>query len=72
MQIFQRPRVAMWTKERISTLTTPEVRQLYANAQRLLETEIAALCNEVLDARPRGHAPVRRPRRKGDLGRSQT
>lgn len=69
MQSFQRPRVAMWTKEKISTLTTPEVRQLHANAERLLETEIAALCDEVLDARPRGHAPVRRPRRKGEVRR---
>ena len=59
----------MWTKDKISTLTTPEVRQLRVNAERLFETEIAALCNEVLDARPRGHAAVRRPRRKAEARR---
>jgi len=69
MQIFQRARVAMWTKEKISSLTTPEVRQLHANAERLQETEIAALCDEVLDARPRGRAPQRRPRAKGEARR---
>ena len=66
MHKFQRPRVAMWTREKISTLTTPEVRQLRVNAARLLETEIAVLCDEVLGARPRGLAPVRRAMRKGE------
>ena len=66
MHKFQRPRVALWTREKISTLTTPEVRQLRVNAARLLETEIAVLCDEVLGARPRGLAPVRRAMRKGE------
>ncbi|MGH8631668.1 MAG: hypothetical protein ACREU7_13020 [Burkholderiales bacterium] len=65
MQIFQRARVAMWTRDKINSLTTPDVRQLRVNAVRLAETEIAALCDEVLDARPRGHAPARKARRKG-------
>ena len=45
---------ALWTREKIDSLSTVEVRQLHANAQRLGESEIAALCNEVLDSRPRG------------------
>lgn len=43
-----------WTREKIGSLTTPEVRQLRANAERLQETEIAALCDAVLGERPRG------------------
>ena len=50
---LSRGRAALWTKEKIDLLGTPEVRNLHANAERLMETEIAALCIEVLAARPR-------------------
>jgi hypothetical protein len=50
---LSRGRAALWTKDKIDLLSTPEVRNLHANAERLLETEIAALCLEVLGARPR-------------------
>jgi hypothetical protein len=52
-------RSAAWTKERIEALSTPEVRQLRDNAQRLGEAEIVALCDEIVKARPRtaGTAP---------------
>lgn len=50
---LSRGRAALWTKDKIELLTTPEVRNLHANAERLLETEIAALCIEVLGGRPR-------------------
>lgn len=53
MQPLQRPRVALWTRERIESLSTLEVRQLHANALRLAEPEIATLCDEVLGARRR-------------------
>ncbi|MGH6630774.1 MAG: hypothetical protein ACREB3_13680 [Burkholderiales bacterium] len=65
MQTFQRARVALWTRDKIDSLSTLEVRQLRANAERLLETEIAELCKTVLDGRPRGHASVRKARPKG-------
>ena len=60
---LSRGRAALWTKEKIDLLTTPEVRNLHANAERLLETEIAALCIEVLGARPRTGvtAPAKAP-----------
>ena len=48
------PRLAQstrWTKERISALSAPEVRQLRSNAERLKEGDVAALCNEVLGER---------------------
>ncbi len=64
MQTLQRARVALWTREKIDSLSTPEIRQLRVNAVRLAETEIAALCDEVLSGRPRGRAPARRPPRK--------
>jgi hypothetical protein len=50
---LNRGRAALWTKDKIDLLSTPEVRNLHANAERLLETEIAALCIEVLGTRPR-------------------
>jgi len=37
-----------WTLVRIQTLTKPEVKQLRANAERLEEPEVVALCDEVL------------------------
>jgi hypothetical protein len=40
-----------WTKDRIQTLTKPEVKQLRANAQRLDEPGVVALCDEVLGAK---------------------
>jgi len=65
MNIVGRGRVAKWSKEKIDKLTTPELRALLENAMRLKEPEVAALCNELLDARPRGRAPVRRDKHSG-------
>jgi hypothetical protein len=59
-----RGRVAKWSKEQIDKLTTPELRALLANAQRLQEPEVAAICNAILDERPRGHPVVRKARIK--------
>jgi hypothetical protein len=64
MRVAERTRNTTWSRERISALGTPELRQLLANAQRLNEPEIAALCDELLGARPRGRAPVRKPKSK--------
>jgi hypothetical protein len=63
MRLFQRARAERWTRDRISSLSTAEVRQLRANALSLEETGIARLCDEVLGARPRGAAPQPRARR---------
>jgi hypothetical protein len=62
--VTERGRVAKWSKEQIDSLTTLEVRQLLVNAERLQETEVAAICNALLDERPRGRAPVRKPKVK--------
>lgn len=56
MRIVRPTRAAQWTRERIDALSTAEVRQLRDNAERLQETEIAALCEQVLGSRPRGGA----------------
>ena len=53
MQKFERGRVELWTREKIESLSTIEIRQLHANSLRLSEPEIAALCDEVLGARTR-------------------
>ena len=57
MGIIRSSRAVQWTRERIDSLSTIEVRQLRANAERLHEPEVTALCDEVLDARPRGGGP---------------
>lgn len=61
-----------WTKDRIQTLTKPEVKQLRANAERLDEPGVVALCDEVLSskAKPAGSAATRKakaatPRKEG-------
>jgi hypothetical protein len=56
MRLVRPGRSAVWTKDRIEALSTPEVRQLRDNAQRLSESEIVGLCDEVIKARPKGGA----------------
>jgi hypothetical protein len=56
MRLMRPARAAEWTRERIDALSTAEVRQLRDNAARLHESEIAALCEEVLVGRPRARA----------------
>jgi len=51
-----------WTLDRIQTLTKPEVKQLRANAERLAEPGVVALCDEVLSskaAKPAGTVAAR-------------
>lgn len=55
---LSRGRAALWSRERIDLLSTAEVRNLQANAERLVETEIAALCLEILGERPRSGVPA--------------
>ena len=71
-RIATRGRVAKWSREQIDKLSTPELRALLANAERLKEPEVAALCNELLNARPRGHVVVRRHRLPGEARRLVT
>ena len=67
MRITKPARSVDWTRERIDALTTPDVRQLRANAERLNAPDIMQLCDAVLGERPRGGGPgakrpVRAPR----------
>ena len=56
VKIARSTHASQWTRERIDTLSTPEIKQLRDNAQRLNESEIATLCDQALAARPRGKA----------------
>jgi hypothetical protein len=47
-----------WTRDRIQTLTKPEVKQLRANAERLDEPGVVALCDEVLSSKVKGAGPA--------------
>ena len=40
-----------WTLDRIQTLSKPEVKNLRANAERLQEPGVVALCDKVLGAK---------------------
>ncbi|HEX9397207.1 MAG TPA: hypothetical protein VF943_10780 [Burkholderiales bacterium] len=51
---------AMWTLEKIDTLTTAEIKQLRVNAERLNESAIATLCTQVLGGRPRGRTAAKK------------
>ena len=57
MSIMRGSRAVQWTRERIDGLSTLEVRQLRANAERLREPDVTALCDAVLCGRPRGGGP---------------
>ena len=50
------PRTIDWTLERIAALSSPEVSQLRANAERLQDPAIAARCADVLKERTQGRA----------------
>ena len=56
-RVLPRGRVATWTREQLDKLTTLELRALLANAERLSESEIAALCRQLLAVRRRRKAP---------------
>jgi len=66
VRVTPRGRIAHWSREQLDKLSTLELRALLANAERLNETEVAALCTEILSARPRGFAVVRRERQPGE------
>jgi hypothetical protein len=65
MRLVRPGRSAAWTRDRIEALTTPEVRQLRDNAERLSEAEIVGLCDEVLKARPKGSLKAGVPPKAG-------
>lgn len=55
-----RGRIAKWSKEQLDRLSTPELKALIVNAERLKEPEVAALCRELLAARRRRLPAARR------------
>ena len=63
--VFRAAQAARWTKDRITSLSTAEVQSLRSNAERLSETEIVALCDDVLGERPRGGGSGRTPKGNG-------
>ena len=51
--VFKTGKAGAWTRERLEQLGKQEMLNLQANALRLGEPELAALCGELLKARPR-------------------
>ena len=71
MNIVKPTRSVTWTGERIAALTTTEVQQLRANAERLNDPEIKERCDAVLSARRRAasaQSRALRAERKKSLG----
>jgi hypothetical protein len=64
--LLPRGRVSKWSREQLDRLSTPELRTLRENAERLKEHEVVALCQALLDERPRHRGPTR-PRPLGPL-----
>lgn len=62
------PRNLDWTSEKVTALDTPGLRALHDNAVRLGETEVAALCEAAMDARPHGRRPPPRGPRQARSG----
>jgi hypothetical protein len=54
---FKTDRARAWTRERLDQLSRQELVNLHANAERLGEQELAALCGTLLQERPRRGAP---------------
>ena len=50
--VFKTGRAAQWTRERVQQLGRQELLHLHANAERLGEPELAALCAEILKQLP--------------------
>ena len=46
--VFKQSAAQEWTPERVAKLSAQEIKQLRANAERLNEMDIAALCTEAL------------------------
>lgn len=60
--IFKHGRAEEWTSERIAQLSALDIKQLRANAERLNEPDLAALCSDALKkakARPRAQTGSR-------------
>jgi hypothetical protein len=62
-----RGRIAHWSREQLAALSTLELRQLFLNAQRLNETELATTCDEILGSRPQGRPRAPRSNRLAHL-----
>jgi hypothetical protein len=58
---FKRGHAEDWTRERVEQLGKQELMQLRENADRLGETELSALCDEVLKLRPKTSAKAAAP-----------
>jgi hypothetical protein len=58
--VLPRGRVANWTKEQLDKLSTADLQALRSNAEGLKETEVAALCTEILATRPGAKARARK------------
>jgi hypothetical protein len=56
-------RTVKWTRERIAALSTPEIKQLRANAERLNDPDVLAHCDALMTERliaSRAEAKARR------------
>ena len=49
--VLPRGRIVTWTREQLDKLSTEDLRSLRANAEGRKETEVVALCDEILKSR---------------------
>jgi hypothetical protein len=73
-QVFKRGRAEDWTRDRLQGLDRHELLQLQANAERLSEPELAALCVELLKEKPlrgRPNGGPAKPKLRGLMSRTK-
>jgi len=51
--LLPRGRIVNWSREQLDKLSTEDLRSLRANAEIRKETEVEALCDDVLATRPK-------------------
>jgi hypothetical protein len=51
--MLPRGRIVNWTREQLDKLSTADLRSLRANAEGRKETEVVALCDDILGGRPK-------------------
>lgn len=67
---FKHPHATEWTPERLSRLSSQEIKQLRENAERLNEAAVVQLCSEALAGKGKGRE--RTAGRRGTSARTRT
>ena len=54
--LLPRGRIVNWSREQLDKLSTEDLRSLRANAEGRKESEVVALCDDILGSRPKSRS----------------